>query len=50
MGGDVLICGANFTGADIKRVSFEGAIYDEATIFPIDFNPVARGLKKQTAG
>ncbi|MGB8689884.1 MAG: pentapeptide repeat-containing protein, partial [Microcoleus sp.] len=34
---------ANLDGANIKGVQLQGAIYDEATLFPTEFDPVTTG-------
>ena len=43
--------GANFQGAKLEQIFFnhntkwQGAIYDEETVFPEGFDPVAKGMR-----
>ncbi len=47
--GSTSVHGANFTGADLSRVIWDGAGYDSATVFPAGFDPKRRGLVLRTA-
>lgn len=39
--------GALFLGVDLRNVNLEGSLYDNTTKFPIDFDPVVRGMLKE---
>ena len=45
MGGPLVLRAVDFSDANLEGADFTGALYDSDTVFPVGFNPEARGLK-----
>lgn len=48
LGGSTQVPGANFTGADLIAVVWDGAEFDDTTVFPSGFDPLTKGMQRKS--